>query len=801
MTPSDAASVAISIAPTGCGDAAISACVHCGGPLSSEAIDGFCCRGCAAAYAIIDGLGLDAFYARRILDPATRPLKPEDDSGIDYARRAMTDAKTGMSTLHLMVDGLQCAACVWLIETVLAREPHVVEGRVNMSTRRLRLRWRGPASEGAALVHKLARLGFRLMPYDPRKLASAGTAAEQRLLRAMAVAGFAAGNVMLLSISVWSGEGSMGIETRDLMHWISALIAMPTIAYAGRPFFASAIGALRARRTNMDVPISIGVLLATAMSLFQTIHSQPDAYFDSSVTLVFFLLVGRYLDVRARGKARSAAEQLVALGATDVRVVRSDGVLESRPPDGVIHGEIVQVAAGERIGVDGRVVSGESELDTSLITGESLPQRAYAGSAVFSGTVNLTAPLRIEVTATGEATLLAEIARLLEAAEQGRGRHRVLADKVSRFYAPVVHGLAFVTFLGWLFLLGAPWQQALLNAISVLIVTCPCALALAVPAVQVVASGRLLRQGILLKSATALERLAQVDSLVFDKTGTLTLGRPEPLDPPSTQDLRAAASLAASSRHPLARALCRAAPGVPAAAGVSEHPGKGLSLVTPDGEIRLGSRSFCGVGDAPKTIAGPELWLARPGRAPQRFAFADRLRDDAAAVVAALKGEGLRVELLSGDRAATVANVARAAGIAEWRADITPAGKCARLADLRAQGHCVAMVGDGLNDAPALTAADVSLAPATAVDASQTAADIVLQGERLAPLLEALYVARKSSRLVRENLGIALGYNLLAVPLAVFGMVSPLVAAAAMSSSSLLVVGNALRAAAGGWHD
>jgi Cu2+-exporting ATPase len=773
-------------------------CRHCGEVLPAGGAGDYCCAGCAAAHEIIDGLGLDAFYRRRTLDPSARPLKPEEDGAIDYARHAVTDPASGVSTLHLMVDGLQCAACVWLIEAVLAREPRVIEGRVNMTTRRLRLRWQGQATDAAALVHKLTALGFRLMPYDPRKLASASAKTERGLLRAMAVAGFAAGNVMLLSVSVWSGAGEMDVATRDLMHWLSALIAMPAIAYAGRPFFHSAVAALAARRTNMDVPISLGILLATGMSLFQTIHHQGNVYFDSAITLVFFLLIGRYLDARARGKARSAAEQLVALGASDICVVRPDGTLERRLAETVAPGALVQVAAGERVGVDGRVVEGVSELDTSLVTGESLPQPARAGTPVFTGMVNLAAPVRVEVTATGQATLLAEIVRLMEAAEQGRARYVVLADRVARLYAPVVHGLALLTFVVWAFVFLAPWQTALLHAIAVLIITCPCALALAVPVVQVIASGRLLRRGTLLKSATALERLARIDTVVFDKTGTLTLGQAELLNPGRipADDLRLAASLAAASRHPLARAIDRVAPAVPTAMGVEEHPGQGLSLMTTEGEVRLGSRAFCGAeGEAGRTLAGPELWLARPGRAPIRFAFADPLREDAAATVAALSNAGLRVELLSGDRSPTVAATARAAGIAEWRAEVSPAEKCARLAALRAQGRVVAMVGDGLNDAPALAAAGVSLSPSTAVDVSQTAADVVFQGARLAPVLEAVRVARRSEALVRQNLVLALGYNLLVVPLAVLGFVTPLIAAAAMSGSSILVIGNALRLA------
>jgi Cu2+-exporting ATPase len=615
----------------------------------------------------------------------------------------------------------------------------------------------------------------------------------------MAVAGFAAGNVMLLSVSVWAGHfQGMGEATRALLHWFSALVALPTVVYAGRPFFASAWDALRHKRTNMDVPITIGIVLACAMSLFEIVRGGEHAYFDSAVMLLFFLLVGRYLDRRARGRARSAAERLLALNVGAVTVLEAGGRQRALPAAQVTPGTTVLVAVGERIGVDGRVTDGVSEIDTSPITGETVPQSVRPGTAVFAGTMNLGAPLKLEVTATGEDTLLAEIVRLMEFAEQRRARYVVLADRVARLYAPAVHGLALATFLGWLLIVGAPWQLALLYAVAVLIITCPCALGLAVPAVQVIASGRLLRGGILLKSATALERLAQVDTVVFDKTGTLTLGRPtldlrESIDPAS---LMLAASIAAASRHPLARALVAAAPDVSVAHGVVEVPGFGLRWYDPEHEVRLGNRAFCGIPDAGEAT-GPELWLARAGCVPVRFRFSDELRSDAGAVVAGLRAKGLAVELLSGDRAPIVAAVAQALGIDDWQGACTPTGKTARLEALAAAGRRVLMVGDGLNDAPALAAAQVSLSPSSAVDISQNAADAIFQGDRLRPVAEVFEVAGRADRLIRQNLRLALAYNLLAVPLAVLGFVTPLIAALCMSGSSLLVVSNALRV---GWR-
>jgi Cu2+-exporting ATPase len=780
----------------------MASCLHCEleVPADSRGGDAFCCPGCRAAYAVIGELGLGRYYQRRRLDPAAAALRPDEEGPpADYAAH-VTPGEDGVQVLHLMVEGLQCAACVWLIESVLRRQPGVVAARLNMTTRRLVLTWRGAAGDAEALAGSVNALGYRLVPYDPAVLGAESTRDERELLRALAVAGFAAGNVMLLSVSVWAGHAQgMGPATRDLLHWVSALIALPAIAYAGVPFYRSALRALRAGHVNMDVPISLAVILTAAMSLYETASGGLHTYFDSAVWLLFFLLIGRYLDRRARGRARQGAEHLLALGARAVTVVTPGGGRHLLAPTKVRPGMAVAVAAGERIAVDGIVSDGASDIDSALISGETVPVTAGPGDRVFAGTVNLSNPLVIETGAVGEDTLLGEIVRLMEAAEQGRARYVAVADRVARVYAPAVHGLAAAAFLGWLLIGGAGWQQALLIAVSVLIVTCPCALALAVPVVQVVASGRLLRQGILVKSGTALERLARADWVAFDKTGTLTGGRPELLDAGTIDpgDLALAASLAGASTHPLARALSRARPDAGVAAGVRETPGCGLAAETPDGEVRLGSRSWCGAGDGGGNHddggGGPELWLARPGKAPLRFAFADSPRRDAAAVVADLKARGLGLTLLSGDRPVTVAAVADAVGIDDRHGALPPAEKCRRLAALAEEGHRVLMVGDGLNDAPALAAAYVSLSPSSAADVSQTAADVLFQGARLAPVTEAITVAGRADSLVRQNFALAFLYNGITVPLAMAGLVTPLVAAVAMSASSLVVIVNALR--------
>ena len=764
------------------------ACAHCGLPAPAGQI--YCCPGCASAHDIIEGMGLSRYYAQRLLDSGARALRPEPAERWDLARHIVAKPD-GTKELTLAVDGLQCGACVWLIESVLAKEPAVTAGRVNMTTRRLRLAWNGTNDDADRLVGRIETLGYRLVPFDVSALAASRDRTGRMLMRSLAVAGFAAGNVMLISIGIWAGQGHVidpiGPATMALLHWVSALIAMPAIAYAGRPFFASALAALRQRRTNMDVPISLGVLLVTGLSLVETIHGRDHTYFDSAVTLLFFLLVGRVLDHRARGQARATAEQLLALRSADVAVLQSDGTVRRTAQEQVAEGDLVLVAAGERIGVDGVLASGIATLDTSLVTGESLPMEAKPGTVVYAGTLNLGATLTVRTTATGGATLLAECVRLIEAAESRRGRFVVLADRVAKRYAPAVHLCALLTFLWWLLAMGAPAGQALLTASAVLIITCPCALALAVPAVQVIATGRLFRGGMLLKSPTALERLADVDTVVFDKTGTLI----EPLlslgGSPDPAALREAASLAVSSRHPLARSLVSAAGAVVPAEGVVEHPGLGLAA----GEARLGSRTFCGA--AAVAADGPEIWLSRPGKPPVRFCFDERPRSDAAEIVGRLRNMGLTVKLISGDRTEQVQRIADQLGIDDWRAGCTPVDKVAAIEGLAKQGRNVLMVGDGINDSPALAAASVSASPATAADVSQTVADLVFQGAKLEPVLIALRTARRAKSVMRQNLALSIGYNVVMVPLAVAGLVTPWLAAAAMSSSSLLVMVNSLR--------
>jgi P-type Cu2+ transporter len=697
-------------------------------------------------------------------------------------------------TITLAVENMSCGGCMRKVENALRDVPGVASARANLSARRATVVFEKAQGNAAPLVDALGKIGFKAAELAPETVAT-GQETGRPLLTRLAVAGFAAANIMLLSVSVWSGSNA-DQTTYDLFHWLSAVIALPTVAYAGQPFFSSAWQALKRFRTNMDVPISLAILLSTTMSLYQTIRGTDQVYFDASVTLLFFLLIGRYLDARVRVRARGAAENLLGLKAQWAHVIAPDGSIERLPSRLVEPGMRIAVAAGERFPADGAIRSGATSIDESLITGETLPREAGVEAAVYAGSVNLGGPVEMEARAAEADTLLAQIARLMETAEQARGRYVRLADRAARFYAPAVHTLALCSFIGWM-IAGSGWEHALTIAIAVLIITCPCALALAVPAVQVAASARLFDRGILLKSADGLERLAETDIAVFDKTGTLTAGVPSLANEAAIDDdvLKAAAALAASSRHPYAQAVVQAAKRrfgtVAAASGVEETPGFGLRLVTEAGEERLGSAAWCGIDAA--RAASASLWYARPGAAPVAFEFEDKLREDAAPTVEALRKAAFDVALLSGDRAPAVETAAKAAHISEWRAGMKPQEKIARLEELKAKGHRVLMVGDGLNDAPALAAAHASISPSTAADISQTASDAVFQGGKLGSVVELLATARKSKAMAFQNFAVAFGYNILFVPLAIAGYVNPLVAAIAMSTSSILVTVNAIR--------
>ena len=691
------------------------------------------------------------------------------------------------ATLSLSLPGIHCAACIDTVEQALAKAPGVREARVNLTLKRAQVK-ADPEVTAEELVRVVEDVGYEAHELDPGTIAATATdRAGRALLMRLAVAGFASMNVMLLSVSVWSGAED---ATRDLFHWISAAITLPAIAFCAQPFFANAYAALRARRLNMDVPIALAITLALVTSLWETSLSGEHAYFDAALTLTFFLLAGRYLDHRTRSAARSAAEELAALEVPRAIALR-DGAEVQLPIAELRVGDLVLVRPGGRMPVDGEIAEGASELDRSLLTGETRPVPAAPGQAVSAGEVNLTGPLTVRATAIGRDTSLARMADLVAIAESGRSRYTSLADRAAKLYAPGVHILSALSFLGW-YLWTGDLRVALNIAAAVLIITCPCALGLAVPAVTTAASGRLFRKGMLVKHETALERLAQVDTVVFDKTGTLTSGKPQVvnLDALAAEARGVALALARASSHPLSQALAEALDtDTPATlSDLREVPGYGTEARLDGQLVRLGRAEWLGATPGGETAT----WLQTPDGMTE-IRFADSLRAGADQAVAELLAQGKRVELISGDTEGAVAALAGRLGITHWQAGALPGDKAARIAALQEGGAKVLMVGDGLNDTAALSTADVSISPASALDAARVASDIVLLGGDLSPIPGALSTASRATRRIRENFRIATFYNVIAVPLAVAGLCSPLIAALAMSASSITVSLNALR--------
>lgn len=703
----------------------------------------------------------------------------------------------GANVLSLAVDNLRCGGCVATIENALAARADVATARVNLTLRRLVVTLPRAGIDPAPIIAVVNALGFRAVPVNAGAApgegvgASGGDAVSKGLIRALAVAGFGAANIMALSVGTWSGADGL---TRATFHFVSAAIALPVVAYAGQPFFRSAWSALRAGHLNMDVPIALAVLMTLALSVIETIGGGEQVFFDAAVTLLFLLLAGRTLDHLMRDRARSAITSLARLAPRGASVRNADGRFVWTPIEEVITGAVLAIGPGERVPVDCCVIEGVSDIDRAIVTGESSPATVRVGDELDAGTLNLTGAVAARALRPATDSFLARILTMQETAEASRGRYVRIADRAAQLYAPTVHGAALATFIGWLVATDGDWRRALFVAISVLIITCPCALGLAVPVAHVVAAGRLLRMGVLVKDGSALERLAEIDGAAFDKTGTLTTGAPAIAPQPMADAERAGAkALASASCHPVARAIARHLDCDPVAVSdVVEVPGQGVEAQVDGRPARLGRASWVGdIARVPAGMAGPVFGFA--GGRGVAFVVTEHLRPGAFQAVSALQSGGLDVAILSGDAADRVGRVAAAVAVAATVHDATPAGKLAWLEERRRAGRKLLMVGDGINDAPALAAAHVSMAPASASDAGRTAADFIILRDSLNAVPETWQLAKDTARVVRQNFIAAFGYNAIAIPLAVAGLVTPLIAAIAMSASSILVIGNAMR--------
>ena len=798
-------------------------CFHCGLPVPEGAdyaveIEGktrpMCCHGCqAVARAIVDG-GLTSFYQHRET-PSRKPedLVPEALRRFELydqpaLQRSFVEAQdASMKTASLILEGITCAACVWLNERHVNALPGVADFAVNYSTHRARVSWDDSQIHLSDILKAISEIGYVAHPFDPGRQEAVHKKEKSAALRRLAVAGLGAMQVMMLAIAMYAGDYS-GMEPglRTFMRWVSLLLTLPVVVYSAAGFFRTAWRDLRRRQLSMDVPVSLAIGGAFGASVWSTLFGGAEVYFDSVCMFAFFLLTSRYLEMGARHRAGEAAEELVKLLPATTTRLGADGeqviaVSELAPGDRVL------VRPGETVPADGIVVDGRSSVDESLLTGESLPRARAIGDELVGGSVNVESPLQLRVDKVGEDTLVSAIVRLLDRAQAEKPRMARLADRVAGWFVGILLIIATLVAAWWLS--HAP-EHAFAVTLSVLVVTCPCALSLATPTAVTAASGALTRMGLLTTRGHALETLSQVSHVLFDKTGTLTRGilqvaEIDVLDPQRADRARCralAAALESGSEHPVARALGAGIERVPQVEELIAVPGQGMQGRVDGREYRIGNPRYVtelargtGLGDAADVDTGDATQvLLGDDRGPlARFALRDELRPDADVALRHLRELGLELEILSGDAPGAVKRVARSLGVEQARSQMRPDDKLARVRELQAAGHSVAMIGDGVNDAPVLAGADVSIAMGQGAQLAHASADMVVLSERLDVLAEGVRKARATRTVIKQNLAWAILYNVAAVPLAAAGLVAPWMAAIGMSFSSLVVVFNALR--------
>jgi len=834
MVADAAASVTLGSAPT---NSLALHCFHCGLPVPAKVPvlgqpggneHAFCCTGCKSVCEAIYAAGLEGFYRRtpegEVFGPPPEPPKDLALYDLDAVQEEFVGALGEQRDINLLVEGIHCAACVWLIETGLARVPGVEEARVNLTGRRLKVRWDNGRVRLSAILRRLSDIGYSAVPFDPATSEGALQHHNRQLLYRMAFAGFAMMNLMWISIALYSGADRG--EFRGLFQWIGFLIATPTLIYSGFPFFKGAWSGLRSGHLTMDLPIAIGVSNTYLYSLYVTASGTlvGDVYWDTVVNFLFVILVGRFLESISKRKAVASTQRLLDLQPKVATLLR-DGEEVAVPIRAVKPGELVLVRPGEKVPVDGLVRAGRSSVDESMLSGESVPVTKVEGARVCAGTLNGPGPLQVEVEGLLRDTTLGRIIRLVEDAQASKAPIQCIADRVVPWFVAVTLALAAITFGLWVH---EGVEQALMAATAVLIITCPCAFGMSTPMAIAVASGLGARLGILVKNGAVLEGLSSIDHFVFDKTGTLTEGRPtvsavadrsarwDGADPAALgtgarADLRRLAALERFSEHPIAGAilgLCERA-GIDVSgqevSDVDTQPGLGIRGTVDGFRVVSGTAEWLrrnGVEPDPVLVAsaafiesveGGILRLAVDGRETLVIAVEDRLRPDAAEVVRQLKAEGIRVTLLSGDRRVAAERVAARLGGVDVFAEVLPQDKDRIIAKLQRGGQRVAMVGDGVNDAPALVRADVGIAMGSGTDVSIASADIVLIKSELARVRQAATLSRRTLRTIRQNIGISILYNVVMVPLAMAALVTPLVAAVSMPLSSLAVIGNSAR--------
>ena len=793
-------------------------CFHCGLPVPDNAeypvvIEGvehnMCCRGCqAVAQAIVDG-GLTSFYRHRET-PSGRPeeLVPEELARMElYDQPALQDGFVSTDTENhkqasLILEGITCAACVWLNERHVRALPGVVDFQVNYSTHRAHVTWDDNRLQLSDILKAISSIGYVAHPFDPGRQEQIQKKEKSQALRRLAIAGLGAMQVMMLAVAMYLGGEDMDVGMHRFMRWVSLVLTVPVILYSARGFFVTAWRDLRRLQLSMEVPVSLAIGGAFLASLWHTLQGSGEVYYDSVCMFTFFLLTSRYLEMGARHRAGQAAEELVKLLPATATRVGEDGEHEMIAVSQLGPGDIVLIKPGETVPADGEVSQGESSVDESLLTGESLPRSRGVGDKLVGGSLNVESPLHMRITSVGEDTLVSGIVRLLDRAQSEKPRLARLADHIAAYF---VGGLLLVaTGVAIFWYLHAP-QLAFEITLAVLVVTCPCALSLATPAAVTAATGSLTRLGLLSTRGHVLETLAHADQIVFDKTGTLTRGT---LSLAATHVLGGlqeqrlldiAAALSRDSEHPVAKVLVLHGGQSVEVEDLTSRPGHGMQGVIDGNSYRLGHAAFVAElsgSEPPRPDAGhvgTQVYLGDSSGVLGRFDLNDRLRGDAFSAVAHLKQLGLTTHILSGDSPPAVEEVARQLEIDRYQGGMRPDDKLARVRELQAEGHAVVMVGDGVNDAPVLAGADVSVAMGQGAQLAHASADMVALSEHLEVLGEGVLKARATRTIIKQNLAWALLYNLCAVPLAATGLVAPWMAAIGMSLSSLVVVINALR--------
>jgi Cu2+-exporting ATPase len=804
----------------------MNSCIHCSNSILNRD-DEFCCNGCKYAYDLIFSNSLGNYYKFRTQTQDNKKIKPENFDNhlneLNFIENVITN--NGLFSTEIMLHNIHCGACIWLIENILKKQNNIESARINFTQKTLLLKWRNDINLINNFVKIIESIGYKATPLNPDLAKELEKKFDNNLFKALAVAGFGAGNIMLFSFALWfHNENEIANATRQILHIFSSLIALPIIIYSGRIFFISAYKAIKNKLPNMDIPISLAIILAGIVSFIQTYRQGANVYFDSAVMLIFFLLIGRYLDHKARKKAFNLATEFMQLQTIYGKVIIDNKII-TLPANKIEENMQLIIAVGEKIACDGIVISGESSVDNSIISGESAPQKITKNSIVYGGAINIEAPIEIKVTKNLKNGTLSKIIDLIKNIENSKNKYVRIADKLSKYYTPIVHILAILTFILWYFILKKSWDYALMNATAVLIITCPCALALAVPIVQTITISNFLKYGIIIKNSESLEILNKIKYVIFDKTGSLTQGKPvlskiyfiknhdktkgnllfEEIK--ITQDselIKIASNLAKYSQHPISKALAILNTSNFDFKDPKEHKGYGVEAFYENKLVKLGNAEFCKINNYHEILENENLNSNNAKISNMHcflnyddkifiFTFQDEIKSGAIEAINYLKNQGKNIILLSGDNKYEVKRIANILNIKDYYFEKNPLEKAKILEDLHKKNIDFIMVGDGINDAPSLAMANVSISFNSAIYITQNIADIIINSANLDKIEKLFEYTKKSLKIMQENLILALIYNMLAIPFAVLGYISPLLAALAMSSSSILVILNSIR--------